>query len=70
MKKMDFDADLKCPECSKRIKKKVKLSPTSKTIKCPHCGVIISFDDKEFKKAEKALDRLMDTLPESIDIKL
>ncbi len=46
---------IKCPECRKKTKKKLKLLRAGSEVKCL-CGYIIQVSGNELKSAQKSLD--------------
>lgn len=55
---MELEADIKCPDCKRSIKLKVKEMVPGTKKKCPSCGTGIPFAGDDGRKTQRALDDL------------
>lgn len=58
----DMSADISCPICQNKVRIKIREMYPGNTKSCPACGAIISFEDDDGRKAQRALDDLVRTI--------
>lgn len=59
----DLEANVKCPNCGKPIRVKVREMVPGRSRACPHqCGATIRFTGDDGRKVQKALDDLERTI--------
>jgi transcription elongation factor Elf1 len=58
-----------CPKCSRKIEKTIGWLTLHKDMTCDGCGVTINLNTDDLSGGIKKIEKAIDSIPKSIDIK-